>query len=329
MRRAISGDIPTPQSVNPECDDDLNQIVLKALAREPEDRYATALELQHDLEVYVERFGAAAKQKEIARVVSGLFADTRAQLKSLVERQLTLIQTDNSSISHERPRPARGSSTTLGGATSESIHTMLAEPIEPGRGKRRLLAGFAALALLGAVSFYGWGHRGAAGALPEASEAAATIKPVAPAPTVAAARVSVALQATPAEAKLYLDDEPLTANPTTKLIMADGKAHVLRAEAPGFVNATSEFSPTQDTTVALTLTPVELHAAHTSDAPIARHYGVYSARAGRPVAGAAPAPVTAPVSAPAAPVSAPAKPNCDSPIFLDKDGIRRVRPECR
>ncbi|MEI9941513.1 MAG: serine/threonine-protein kinase [Pseudomonadota bacterium] len=324
MRRAIGGDIPTPQSVNPDCDDDLNRIVLKALAREPDDRYATALELQHDLEVYVERFGAAAKQKEIARFVSALFADTRAQLKALVERQLTLIQTDNSSISRERPRPA---SSTLGGATSESIHTMLAEPIEPGRGKRRLLAGLAALALLGGISFYGWGRRGAAGALPATSEAAASTKAVAaPGPT-AVARVSVALQASPPEAKLYLDDQPLPTNPTTKLILADGKAHVLRAEAPGFAKATSEFSPTQDTTVALTLTSIE-HATHPTDAPTGHHYVV---RAGHPVVvapvtGAAPTPVSA---TPSAPAVAASKPNCDSPIFLDKDGIRRVRPECR
>jgi serine/threonine-protein kinase len=336
MRRAISGDIPTPQSVNPECDGDLNLIVMKALAREPDDRYATALELQHDLEVYVERFGAAAKQKEIARVVSALFADTRAQLKALVERQHTLIQTDNSSvssISRERARPPRGS-TTLGGATSESIHTLLAEPIEPGRGNRRLIAGLALVALLGAVSVYGWGRRGAAGGLPAAAEtAAAPIKPAAPGPTAtAAARVSVELQASPAEAKLFLDDEPLSANPSTKLMLADGKAHVLRAEAPGFAKATSEFSPTQDTTVALNLTPVD-HATHTSDSSsssTSNHR--YVVRAGRPVAVGAPvtaAPVTAaPVTA--APVAAaPAKPDCASPIFLDKDGIRRVRPECR
>jgi len=336
MRRAISGDIPTPQSVNPECDDDLNRIVMKALAREPDDRYATAIELQHDLEVYVERFGAAAKQKEIARFVSALFADTRAQLKSLVERQLTLIQTDNSSVSvsRERPRPARGS-TTLGGATSESIHTLLAEPIEPGRNKRRLIAGFAVLALLGAVSFYGWGRRGAAELPAATTETPAAVKAAAPAPAAAAARVSVALQASPAEAKLYLDDEPLPTNPTTKLLLADGKAHVLRAEAPGFANATSEFSSLKDTTVALTLAPVD-RAAHANDSsansPSSSHRypTTYPVRAGRPVSGA-PAPAAAAPAAPAAvPVAAaPAKPNCDNPIFLDKDGIRRVRPECR
>jgi len=330
MRRAIGGDIPMPQSVNPECDDDLNVIVMKALAREPEDRYATALELQHDLEVYVERFGAAAKQKEIARVVSALFADTRAQLKALVERQLTLIQTDHSSssisISGERPRSGRGS-TTLGGATSESIHTMLAEPAEPGRGKRRLLTGFALLALLGAVSFFGWGRRGAAGGLPASSEATVAPKPAAPGPTAALARVSVALQASPAEAQLYLDGQALPTNPTTKLLLADGQAHVLRAEAPGFAKATSEFSPMQDTTVALTLTPVDHPTRAASDAPVSHRYVV---RAGRPVAVASPATVAPPPAVPTpATAAAPAKPNCDSPIFLDKDGIRRVRPECR
>jgi eukaryotic-like serine/threonine-protein kinase len=327
MRRAISGDIPTPQSVNPECDDDLNAIVLKALAREPDDRYATALELQHDLETYVERFGAAAKQREIARCVSTLFADTRAQLKALVERQLTLIPTDTSSVSRERPRPGKGSN-TLGGATSESIHTMLAEPVEPGRGKRRVLAGFAVLALLGAVSVYGWGLRGATGELPVASEAAVPNKPAAaaaPVATAAIARVSVVLKASPGEAKLYLDDQLLASNPTTKLLLADGKAHVLRAEAPGFAKATSEFSPTEDTTIALSLTPVE-RPARTNDAPAAPRYVV---RSGRPVAAPTPAaPAAAPVTAPPT-AAAPAKPDCASPIFLDKDGIRRVRPECR
>jgi serine/threonine-protein kinase len=335
MRRAISGDVPTPQSVNPECDDDLNRIVMKALAREPDDRYATATELQHDLEVYVERFGAAAKQKEIARFVSTLFADTRAQLKALVERQLTLIQTDNSSISRERPRPGSGrGSTTLGGSSSESIHTLLAEPIEPNSGKRRVLAGFAVLALVGAVVFYGWGRRGSAGAVPTAADTATATKAATPTPAAAPTRVSIALQASPVEAKLYLDDEALPANPTTKLFEVDGKAHVLRAEAPGFSKASSEFSPEKDSTIALTLAPIEHHGNGTDSSSSSSSHRFVLVRPGRPVAGATPA-VTPPVSAaptpaPAAPVvAAPAKPNCDNPIFLDKDGIRRVRPECR
>ena len=207
---------------------------------------------------------------------------------------------------------------------------MLAEPIESGGGKRRLIAGFAVLALFGAVSFYGWGRRGGAGELPTVAEVPAAAKPAAPTPTVS--RVSVALQATPAEAKLYLDDQPLPANPTTKLILADGKAHVLRAEAPGFAKATSEFSPTEDTTVALTLTPVE-HAAHTtSDAPASAAHR-YPVRAGRPVVAGAPAaaPATAaPVAAAPASLPRPRSPTATIPssstrtafVAFDRSAVR-------
>ena len=334
MRRAISGDVPTPQSVNAECDDELNRIVMKALARDPDHRYATALELQHDLEVYVERFGAAGKQKEIARYVSGLFADTRAQLKALVERQLSLIQSDNSSVSasRERPRPATATNNTLAGSTSESVHTLLAEEIPPGgRSKRGLVAGLALVAVLAGVAFFGWNQRSVGGELPAAAEKATANKPAPAAEPAAAAavpRVSVALQASPAEAKLYLDNELLPANPTTKLLAADGKAHVLRAEAPGFANATTEFSPTQATTIDLALTSLDKPEKSNGNSGSNSSNVRRPSYVGRPVAGPSPA-AAAPVAPAAAPATTPAKPDCSSPIFLDKDGIRRVRPECR
>ena len=334
MRRAIAGEVPTPQSVNPRCDDELNRIVLKALAREPSERYSTALELQHDVELYAESLGPVAKQKDIARYVTGLFSDTRAQLKALVEKQITLIQADNSSISASRERPVPGSTTTLGGATSESSATLLVEPTAPaGRTKRRVIAGVALLAVIGGVSVFGMGKHDAGGAQP-----AAVDKPVDPKPAVAAVeapatvnRVSVTFQASPTEAKLYLDDVALPSNPASKVLPADGKTHVLRAEAPGFSSGRTEFSPTQDTTLDLSLTPADkADAAHSSQSAAgARRYVV--GHTGRPTAPSA-AVTTPPTAAPAAPATAAAtssKPNCDNPIFLDKDGIRRVRPECR
>jgi eukaryotic-like serine/threonine-protein kinase len=320
MRRAINGDIPSPQSVSPGCDDELNRIVLKALANDPKNRYATALELQQDLEHYVESFTMAAKQKEIARYVSDLFADTRAQLKTLVERQLTLIQTDNSSISRERA-PLESSTTLTGtGSSSVQVHTKISDPIadESGGGKHRLLAGLGLVALLGGTAFFVWGQPGAH------EQPAAEVKttPIAPPVQEAApvARVLIALQASPAAAKLFLDGEALPSNPTTKLLPIDGKAHVLRAEAAGFSEATTEFSPTRDATVKLSLAAVERSSSGESGTGSNR-------RVVRGVAGRAPI-VVAPKPAPSA-AATPAKPNCDSPFFLDKDGIRRVRPECR
>ncbi|HYQ17422.1 MAG TPA: serine/threonine-protein kinase [Polyangiaceae bacterium] len=323
MRRVINGDVPTPQSVSPGVDDELNRIIIKALANDPNKRYATALELQHDLEQYAERTGIVAKQKDIARYVTDLFADTRAQLKALVERQLTLIQSDNSSISRERA--PLGSSPTLT-EQSQSVNTKLAEqqaPPERSGGKGWLMAGLGLVALLG-ISAFAWGRLHAVEeprAQPTAPAAPNTTTVAAAAPT----RVSVTLKASPTEAKLFLDGEALPSNPTTKLVSVDGKAHVLRAEAPGFAESTTEFSPTNDATISVSLVAVERGA---SGEPSGASNGHKSGRGVRPpviVAGKPPAAVPA-VAAP--PTQAP-KANCDSPFFLDKDGIRRVRPECR
>jgi serine/threonine protein kinase len=97
MRSVMRGDMPTPQSHNPTCDDELNHIVMKALAWKPEERYQTALELEQDLEAYAERYSAQAKQKDLAQYVSSLFADTRAEVRALVERRLSLTTTEESS----------------------------------------------------------------------------------------------------------------------------------------------------------------------------------------------------------------------------------------
>jgi len=96
MRRVMQDDIPTPQSAHPSCDDELNHIVMKALAWQRDNRYQTAQELQQDLDAYCERYSGEAKQKDLAAYVSTLFRDTRAEIKALVERRLTLAATEES-----------------------------------------------------------------------------------------------------------------------------------------------------------------------------------------------------------------------------------------
>jgi serine/threonine protein kinase len=97
MRNVMRGEIPTPGSASVGCDDELNHLVMRALAWKVEDRYQTALELQQDLEAYTERFSTQVKQKDLAHYVSELFADTRAEVRALVERRLTLASTEESS----------------------------------------------------------------------------------------------------------------------------------------------------------------------------------------------------------------------------------------
>jgi serine/threonine-protein kinase len=96
MRRVMQGDIPPPQSVNPGCDDELNHIVMKALAWQREKRYQSAHDLQQDIDAYCERYTGEARQKDLATYTAQLFAETRAELKALIERRLTLAVSEES-----------------------------------------------------------------------------------------------------------------------------------------------------------------------------------------------------------------------------------------
>jgi len=331
MRRVINGDVPTPQSVNPGCDDELNRIVMKALANDPAHRYQTALELQQDLEQYVDRHGPTVKQKDIARYVSESFAETRAQLKAVVERQLTLIQADETSGSGaSQPLPMSGTQVALSSSSRSFIPTQIAGGAEARPRRGRTFAVVLFLALVGGAGFLyaqqkAAEQRVAANVTPPTPAAAPA--PAAPTTAPTVTRVSIALKAQPAEAKLFLDNVPLPSNPTTKLMAVDGSTHVLRAVAPGFSEATREFSATSDGTFELSLSAVGNDRDHDNKSKSGG--AVFIRRGGARVPSGPAAAPSAPVTSAPPPATAAAKPDCDSPFFLDKDGIRRVRPECR
>jgi serine/threonine-protein kinase len=317
MRRVINGDIPTPQSVNPACDDELNRIVMKALAADLNERYQTALDLQQELEAYCEQL-EPAKQKDIARHVATLFADKRAEIKALVERQLALVGTDETSGSGSRGIPVLTTDVKTSTGTHPSwAPTKVGETV--GSGGRAKLWLLVVPALLAAGGVLWW--RGSHASQSNEARAAAVPARAVDAPP-AATNATIEFKVTPAEAKLFLDDEPLPSNPTSKVLHIDGTIHRLRANADGFNSATAEFTVTRDTSLSLALTEA---AAPASDAEGAtttskgkpRFYprGVVRPRASTEGA-AAPAPASKPS-------------NCeDSPFFVDKDGIKKMRPEC-
>jgi serine/threonine-protein kinase len=326
MRRVINGDIPTPQSANPACDDELNRIVMKSLAVDPNHRYQTALELQQDLETYCERLDVA-KQKDIARHVSTLFADKRAEIKALVERQLALVGTEETSASGSRGIPVLTTDVkTPSGSRPSWMPTKMGETLKSGSPTRSKVWWLALPLLLGAGGFYLWRGSHASDGRDASTVPAVRTAEAPPAPTSATIEFKVA----PGDAKLFLDDEPLPSNPTSKVLHVDSTVHRLRATADGFNSATAEFTVTRDTTLNLALTQAAVPAAPgTADEEdgssakgrtrvVVRNYG------GRVRPGPATSAEVAPAPAPTPKQAA----NCDAPFFVDKDGIKKMRPEC-
>jgi serine/threonine protein kinase len=88
LQRAIEGQIEPLRALVPEVPQALEHICLKALQTRPQDRYATAAELQADIEAYLERHPPRANDREIGAALNEAFADDRKQITSVIEHQL-------------------------------------------------------------------------------------------------------------------------------------------------------------------------------------------------------------------------------------------------
>jgi serine/threonine-protein kinase len=93
FRRLASGNVPRPSERVADIDPALEAICMKALAPEAADRYASAAELQAELEGYIAAHAELrATTRELGKFVAESFAVERAKIKSLSDefmRELT------------------------------------------------------------------------------------------------------------------------------------------------------------------------------------------------------------------------------------------------
>jgi serine/threonine protein kinase len=311
MRHLLEDDVPSPLSVNPDCDPEFARIIEKALARDRDDRYATALELQADLEKLCDKLGSQVRQKEIGMLVAELFSEQRAELRRVVEAQLKLLESNEGSLSGV-PVIAVADVTSKSGAEVPAASSAPAA-----RSSRVFWPIIVGLALVAGAVYVGLGR------LVPPPQPATNVANPAPAPVQPAgpSRATVRFSVSPPGATLFLDGTELPPGTASKVLPADGSTHSLRAEAKGHAPRSLEFSANGDLTVDISLTPIAQPPA-TADAKTGPVRG--PVRGGRPIVSR---PVT--TAAPAASPAAPPKADCSSPFFLDADGIKRVRPECR
>ena len=89
------GSIPLPSSIVPGVDLRLEAVAMKALARNRDDRYATASEMQNVIEDIIASTPAfRVNAKELGRYVSELFTEDRKKLKSIIESALKAPRPD-------------------------------------------------------------------------------------------------------------------------------------------------------------------------------------------------------------------------------------------
>jgi serine/threonine protein kinase len=92
VRKLLTGDIPSARDANPAICDRLDAILRKAMAPAREDRFATAAELQAELEALLADLGGAQDAPALGRLVAAHFEDERARIRGLIEAHLCAPQ---------------------------------------------------------------------------------------------------------------------------------------------------------------------------------------------------------------------------------------------
>jgi hypothetical protein len=326
IQAVLRGTVPAPSTVQPDVAPQLEAICRRALAQDPGDRYESAATMRADLDVAIDELRLRVDHRHVGERLSGQFKELRTTIKSAIEAQLrdekalpvSLVVSDDNVVIAEQPLTT-GDLWGMQGGLSVS----LSRTARTKRMRKRIIA--AALVLTGA-SALGAGlmilHRSresarvAAVASPPPANAIGSSPLTVPAalpPEETPSSIGVNIEATPAQATLTLDGEPLSGNPFHGVRPRDTAAHELRVDAPGYHARTVKVALNAPLETRVVLEPI---AAVAAAAPPRPH----------PVAvPAGPFPVE---PKPAASTSAVASRACNPPFYFDETGVKRFKPEC-
>lgn len=271
--------IEPPSEKRPGFPEKLEAICMRALARSPADRYATALELRRDLLAYLRDAGGSDTTEELlADRMRQLFEDRveekRDMLRRVVEGSnpsaLPVAEVDAELEEPTTERPIVASTV----ATSATLAKAPPSNPPPARSGRRVLTAAATIAVVFGLVIGAWAFIRSPSASPADARASApagsasaitTSSPVVTTATV----VSVTVTSTPAKAQVFADGELRGETPVQVSLPRGARPVSIEVRLPGFAIHTEEVVPDVDQRLALTLTPAPT-GGRTYRAPVAR-----------------------------------------------------------
>lgn len=316
--RLLRGQLADLREASPDLDLELQRITSKALAIDVEHRYASAAEMQADLEAYLDQSAVDVSQAAISGLLERTCSDLREKTKAALQQKvMALGMSATSDID-----PNEG---------NEVLHSIVVRS-RPEPRRRLWLAGLgsaaAVLLVVAAVS-----RRAPTSANPGSAPpvVAASAPPAPPSGSPSGpGRVQLRVSVIPQDAQLYLDDRRLSSNPFRDSLPGDDVDHTFRAEASGFEPFEKVVRMAADLDITISLQPIKPQPRPPSgSAPRARARPTSPPRleAAAPVPPVEPAPGAAPPPPAPAPLpevrAKPAAPGEDLRNTRD-DGRRRV-----
>ncbi|XYH98895.1 serine/threonine protein kinase [Sorangium sp. So ce1128] len=312
LGRLAIGELPSirEEASKVDVDPEIERICMKALAPSLEGRYATAAELQEDLERWLNERHRGMTAREVGVLVASQFAEDRARIKQLVEEQLRGVRWTGS---HPRvtlsdlPKLSTGpvsmtpTLTAPAAANSSDASSMLPsvsttdQKEHAARPSRPLVAVTATLVVAAAlVSVVVLRTRSLRTAASEPREAPAAAPAATELPPRQEDAIQLIVRVSPVDAKLSVDGEPVSTGAYQGRLARDGRVHIVRAEAPGFLALEEKITASNDLFLSLALKS-EPEVQPGKPAPIARSAPMIAATAG-PATAAPPSGAPAPTS---------------------------------
>jgi serine/threonine-protein kinase len=154
LKRLVAGEVPTsPRAILPSVPDEVDRICRRALALRREERYASALEMQKDLEECISRLSQRPSEREVGDVVTRLFAEDRRTIANTIEKQLRELDVRQSGAFALRSLPSLNGSGVMSLTSSkQSILKRSGDRPKIVPTHRRLLVGAGTAVVLAAVA---------------------------------------------------------------------------------------------------------------------------------------------------------------------------------
>ncbi|MDX2008589.1 MAG: protein kinase [Myxococcaceae bacterium] len=159
MKSILDLEIPRPRSLSPDVPEALDDIVMKCLVRDPDQRMSSAQELRHQLEVYLKSVPEPSSPADVGTYLQEHF---RTEYEALEQSLAELADRRSIDTSAVAKMPSMGLDVTPSGTTGVGRKKSVEEPTNAGvapegvrRSKTALVVGaaLAAVALVGGLGF--------------------------------------------------------------------------------------------------------------------------------------------------------------------------------
>ncbi len=268
LQGRLTGVIPPLRELAPDAPEDLVAIAEKALRSDPDERYATAEEMQNAIEEHL-RASSNPQGRDLGKLVRDAFAAERTKLKKTIEEQLATpsasVPEMPSAIGASSFSPV-ASSTKDAPRAAESVDVTLSALTPAPRASRTRTVGIVVLTLaaLGGLALARSSRSKDAEAIaaPTPTQAESKPTPAPPAesaPTARPIRIELAIE--PRDAKATLDGVAIAASEPLVRPLDEHARHVLAVSAPGRKPFTREIVFDRDQSLAIDLAPVSGNVA--------------------------------------------------------------------